>query len=190
MRIIDISQAVLGCGVYPGDSAPAFARVKTLAADGYNLTDISMCVHNGTHVDAPCHFVAGGRGMDEVPLDVFYGPCTVADCSGVISAAAIAPVLATCHERLLLKGGCEISREAAEAIAASRVRLVGVEGQSVGNADAPMAVHLVLLNAGIIPLEGLNLSGAEAGAYTLCAFPLNLRGADGSPVRAVLISRP
>jgi arylformamidase len=187
MKIIDISQELFSCNVYPGDTPPAFERVKTAERDGYNLTNVTMCVHNGTHIDAPCHFIAGGKAVDGLDLSVFYGKCTVAEFSGVIGAGDAAPVLETCQERLLLKGGCEISGAAAELIAKSRVRLIGVEGQSVGGVDAPMNVHLILLGAGIIPLEGLNLSAAAPGEYTLAAFPLNMSGSDGSPVRAVLI---
>ncbi len=186
MRMIDISQELFSCHVYPGDTPPAFELVKTVERDKYNLTNISMCVHNGTHIDAPCHFIAGGKAVDELDLSMFYGKCTVAKFSGVIGEE-IGPVLETCHERLLLKGDCEISGTAAELIANSHVRLIGVESQSVGKADAPMSVHLVLLGKGIIPLEGLNLSAVEPGNYTLSAFPLKMKGADGSPVRAVLI---
>ncbi|MDR1131723.1 MAG: cyclase family protein [Oscillospiraceae bacterium] len=186
MRILDISQELFSCKVYPGDAPPAFERAKTLARDGCNLTNISMCVHNGTHIDAPRHFIAGGRAVDALDLSVFYGKCTVAAFDGVIGGN-IAPVLASCHERLLLKGDCEISDAAAELIAGSHVRLVGVERQSVGSAEAPARVHRLLLGKGIIPLEGLNLSAVTPGGYTLSAFPLNMRGADGSPVRAVLI---
>jgi arylformamidase len=187
MKIIDISQELFSCNVYPGDTPPAFERVKTVERDQYNLTNITLCVHNGTHIDAPRHFIAGGKAVDGLDLSVFYGKCTVAEFSGAVGADDVAPVLATCRERLLWKGDCEISGAAAELIAKSRVRLVGVESQSVGNADAPMSVHLILLGAGIIPLEGLNLSAAAPGEYTLAAFPLNMSGSDGSPVRAVLI---
>jgi arylformamidase len=70
-----------------------------------------------------------------------------------------------------------------------RVKLVGVESQSVGPADAPLEVHTILLGAGIVPLEGLRLSHVASGEYTLAAFPLNLGAdCDGAPVRAVLLA--
>ncbi|MDR0813101.1 MAG: cyclase family protein [Oscillospiraceae bacterium] len=190
MHIIDITQPLLSCEVYPGDTAPSSKRVKTIERDGYNLTDITICVHNGTHIDAPLHFIAGGAGADGLDLSAFYGGCTVAQFSGEIGAAELAPVLADCAERLLLKGGV-LTLAAAELLAESRVRLVGVETQSVGTDGDMAAVHKTLLAAGIIPLEGLRLGEAETGngKYTLAAFPLNLAGADGSPVRAVLVER-
>jgi arylformamidase len=187
MKINDISQELFSCNVYPGDTPPTFDRIKTVESDKYNLTNISMCVHNGIYIDAPCHFITGGKSIDELDLSVFYGTCAVAEFSGLIDAKAIAPLLESCAERLLLKGKCEISDETAKSITATHVRLIGVESQSVGNADAPMSVHLILLGAGVIPLEELNLKDIAVGEYTLAAFPINMKGSDGSPVMAVLL---
>ncbi|MDR0818098.1 MAG: cyclase family protein [Oscillospiraceae bacterium] len=187
MRIIDITQELFSCVVYPGDPAPVFERVKRIPEDMCNLTNISLCVHNGTHADAPRHFIGDGKAIDEVELSAFYGDCTVAELSGELTAADVAPYLGA--ERLLLKGTLTITPEAAKAIANSGVRLIGVESQSVGTEDAPAPVPLILLGAGVIALEGLVLSEVEPGEYTLCAFPLKLSGSDGSPVRAVLICK-
>lgn len=187
MKIFDITQELFTCKVYPGDRAPAFERVKTVSGDNYNLTDVSLCVHNGTHADAPSHFIANGKTIDELPPDIFYGACTVVSFSGLVGEKEIAGVLADCHDRLLLKGDCEITEEAARTIAMSHVRLIGVESQSVGNVAAPMSVHLVLLEKEVIPLEGLDLSTVTAGDYVLSALPLKLGGCEGAPVRAILI---
>jgi arylformamidase len=184
MNIIDISQPLFACGVYPGDAEPGFTRVRQMPEDPYNLTEISLCVHNGTHIDAPRHFIADGPGVGLLPLDVFFGACTVTEWNG-----DIAPILACCAERLLLMGGTDITPEAAQAIARSHVRLVGVESQSAGSADAPEAVHQILLGSGVVLLEGLAMSQVAPGSYILSAFPLNLGAeCDGSPVRAVLIN--
>jgi arylformamidase len=177
-RIIDISQPLFDCEVYPGDTAPSFKRVRTVAADKYNLTDITLCVHNGTHVDAPLHFIDGSAGIDELPLDVFYGKCVVKTWDGMVPQNC---------ERLLLKGGYVITVVDAELIVKSGVRLIGVESQSVGDAASPMPVHLTFLGAGVIPLEGLLLAQVDEGEYTLSAMPLNVGKCDGSPVRAFLI---
>jgi arylformamidase len=177
-QIIDISQPLFDCEVYPGDTAPSFKRVKTVTADKYNLTDITLCVHNGTHVDAPLHFIDGGAGVGELPLDVFYGKCVVKTWDGMVPRNC---------ERLLLKGSYVITVADAELIVKSGVRLIGVESQSVGEADSPMPVHLTFLGAGVIPLEGLLLARVDEGEYTLSAMPLNVGKCDGSPVRAFLI---
>ncbi len=181
--IIDITQPLFECSVYPGDAAPQFSRVRQMPGDSYNLTQIRLCVHNGTHIDAPLHFIENGAGTGELPLDAFFGGCTVSDYDG----GSIAPILLHCAERLLLKGDAEITPETAKSIADSHVRLIGTESQSVGAVDSPAAVHRILLGAGVVLLEGLVLRHVKPGAYTLSAFPLNLGRCDGSPVRAVLI---
>ena len=188
MKITDITQELFSCQVYPGDMQPAFERVRSVEKDKCNVTNVSMCVHNGTHIDAPCHFVAGGKAIDELDLSIFFGKCTVAQFCGIVGEADIAPILKICRERLLLKGSCELSEGASQAVADSHIRLVGVESQSVGSSEAPMPNHLILLGAGIIALEGLRLASVLPGEYTLSAFPLNMSGSDGSPVRAVLIN--
>jgi len=74
--VIDISQEVFGSKVYPGDPVPTMERVKSME-DGelYNLTAFSMCAHNGTHVDAPFHFLKDGKTMEQIPVDAFVGDC-------------------------------------------------------------------------------------------------------------------
>ena len=186
LRAIDITQEVFSCNVYPGDTPPTFERVKTIERDKYNLTNISMCVHNGTHIDAPKHFIADGKAINELDLSVFYGNCSVAEFEGIVGEYEITNVLQDCHERLLLKGNCELSDSGAHAIAESHVKLIGVESQSVGNADHPLSVHVILLEKEVVPLEGLDLSAVKPGEYLLSAFPINLEGSDGAPVRAVL----
>ena len=187
IKIIDISQPLFSCRVYPGDKPPTYEQVKNIARDNYNLTNISMCVHNGTHIDAPNHFIANGKAVHELNLSVFYGACTVVKFNGIIEESEIKAILKNCHERLILKGQNELSENAAALIAQSHVKLIGVESQSIGNMNHPLRVHVILLEKGIVPLEGLDLSNVNAGEYVLSAFPLNMRGSDGSPVRAVLI---
>jgi arylformamidase len=149
------------------------------------LTDISLCVHNGSHIDAPLHFIEDGAAIDELDLDVFYGACRVVELNGVVTANSIAPFLS--EARLLIKGDATITGEAAKTIAESGVRLLGVESQSVGPLNDPSEVHTILLSRGIVLLEGLDLRATAPGSYTLAAFPLKLAGCDGSPTRAVLI---
>ena len=182
MRIIDITQELFSCRVYPGDLAPSFERVHEMPRDLYQATNLSLCAHNGTHMDAPLHFIEHGQAVDEVPLDVFYGPCRVLSCFG--------EALVACQheERLLLKGPVAITAERVEQLAGTGLRLLGVESQSVAPPGETARVHQILLGAGMILLEGLVLSDVQPGSYTLAAFPLKLAGCEGSPVRAVLIS--
>ena len=87
MQIYDISQEVFTCAVYPGDPKPEKQTLCSVAAgDSYNLTAFSMCAHNGTHVDAPFHFLADGRTVEQMELELFVGECYVARHEGDVSA--------------------------------------------------------------------------------------------------------
>ena len=190
MKIYDISQEVFSCSVYPGDPKPEKQMLcSTAAGDVYNLTAFSMCAHNGTHIDAPFHFLPEGKTMERLPLDAFVGDCFVARHQGDVTAedARIILVKAAGAERILIAGDVTVTEEAAQVFARSGIKLLGNEGQSVGPADAPMAVHKILLSRGIVLLEGILLSDVPEGRYFLSAAPLNLAGADGAPCRAYLI---
>lgn len=190
MKVIDISQEVFSCKVYPGDPAPekkALARMED--GEKYNLSAFSMCAHNGTHVDAPSHFLMDGRSVDEMPLGSFVGECFVARGSGEIGKTAAQEILARARgaERILLAGDLVVTEEGARVFAGAGIFLLGNESQTVGPEDAPMQVHLILLSAGVCLLEGIRLHGVEEGHYLLCAAPLNLMGCEGAPCRAILI---
>lgn len=190
MKIYDISQEVFSCSVYPGDPKPEKQMLcSTAAGDVYNLTAFSMCAHNGTHIDAPFHFLPEGKTVERLPLDVFVGDCFVARHQGDVTAEDARNILvkAAGAERILIAGDVTVTEEAAQVFARSGIKLLGNEGQSVGPADAPMAVHKILLSREIVLLEGILLSDVPEGCYFLSAVPLNLAGADGAPCRAYLI---
>lgn len=190
MKIYDISQEVFSCAVYPGDPKPEKKTLlSTAAGDVCNLTALSLCAHNGTHIDAPFHFLGDGKTVEELPLEVFVGECFVARHSGAVTAAHAEAILrrADGAERILIAGDATVTDGAAEAFAASGIRLLGNESQSVGPEEAPMAVHLALLGRGVALLEGVVLRGVPEGRYFLSAAPLKLAGADGAPCRAYLI---
>ena len=190
MKIYDISQEVFTCGVYPGDPAPQRQVLSaTAAGDLYNLTAFSMCAHNGTHVDAPFHFLPEGDTIDRMDLDIFVGECFAARHEGNVNAADARAILEKAQgaERILIGGAATVTAEAAEVFAAGGIRLLGNESQSVGPENAPMAVHKILLSRGIALLEGIVLTDVPEGHYFLSAAPLNLAGADGAPCRAYLI---
>ena len=195
MKIHDISQEVFACEVYPGDPKPEITILSSMKnGDLYNLTAFSMCAHNGTHVDAPYHFYADGRTIDEMPLDSFVGHACVISHSGSITSEDAENILKKadqynrdCRQRILIKGDGVLTEEGAEIFARAGIKLFGTESQSVGPENAPMAIHLIMLGAQIVLLEGIRLSEVEDGAYILNAAPLNLSGSDGSPCRAILI---
>lgn len=193
MKIIDISQEVLFCNIYPGDPIPKAERLNSMEkGEMYNLSSFSMCAHNGTHIDAPLHFIKDGKSIDEISPDSTVGYCYVAVHNGNVTAADAELMLekaknADAGERILIAGDVTVTEEAAEVFAKAGLRLLGNEGQTVGPKDAPMKVHKVLLGAGIVLLEGIVLKNISEGKYFLSAMPLNLKGFEGAPCRAYLI---
>ena len=190
MKIYDISQEVFSCAVYPGDPGPEKQTLySTEDGDLYNLSAFYMCAHNGTHIDAPFHFLHNGKTVERMALDVFVGECYVAWHHGNVTAPDAEAILKNAHgtPRILLAGELAVTAEAAEVFASADIKLLGNEGQAVGPKDAPMQVHLILLSRGIALLEGIVLNGVPQGHYFLSAAPLNLAGCEGAPCRAYLI---
>ena len=195
MKIYDISQEIFSCAVFTGDPAPERKILNSMKDGGlYNLTEFSMCAHNGTHIDAPFHFIDDGKRIDEIPLEKFIGFAYVFSHDGILTAADAKSALEKaaacdpeCAKRILMKGTATVSEEAAEVFADAGIFLFGNESQTVGPEDAPMKTHLILLGAGVVLLEGIRLGGVEDGKYLLSAAPISLGGADGAPCRAVLI---
>lgn len=195
MKVYDISQEVFGCEVYPGDPSPIKETTLSISnGDVCNLTTIKMCAHNGTHVDAPYHFFNEGKTIDKVDLDKFVGYAYVAEHSGDIDADDARTILSAAKkadprtvDRILVKGNATVTKAAAEVFVAEHIKLFGNESQTVGPEDAPMEVHLIMLGAEIVLLEGIRLDGIPEGPYILNAAPINLGGADGAPCRATLM---
>ena len=195
MKIYDISQEVFTSEVFPGDPTPHFERILSIENGVVcNLTEFGMCAHNGTHIDAPFHFIKDGTTVESIPLEALVGKAFVYEHNGTIGRSLANEILMKAAKadpesakRILLKGKAVVSADAARVFAQSGVLLVGNESQTVGPEDAPMEVHLELLGNGVVLLEGIRLGDVPAGAYLLSAAPLKLGGADGAPVRAVLI---
>lgn len=192
MKLYDISQEVFSCQVYPGDPKP---EKQTLSAtekgDLYNLTAFSMCAHNGTHIDAPFHFLHQGKTVEQMSLHTFVGDCYVARHEGELTGADAAAILQKAEglPRILIAGPAVVTPEAAEIFANSGICLLGNESQTVGPEDAPMQVHKTLLEKDIALLEGVVLTAVPEGRYFLSAAPLCLAGADGAPCRAYLLQK-
>lgn len=195
MKIYDISQELIGSSVYAGDPSPSIALVSSIErGDLYNLTTLSLCAHNGTHIDAPRHFIADGTDVAGIPLDRTVGYAAVVSADGDISATCAEAIIARAflmhaeaEKRILIKGNATVTLAAAEVFINAGVYLIGTESQSVGPMDSPMAVHLALLKKEVVLLEGIRLGTVPDGAYLLAAQPINIAGADGSPCRAILI---
>jgi arylformamidase len=199
-RLIDLTVGVRpGMVVYPGDPEVRMELAQSLAGgDDADVTRIDMGAHTGTHVDAPRHFLAGAAGVDALPLDAMLGDAWVLDARsepGEVGPDALA-ALPEGVRRVLVRtrnaamwGRGEfpddpalLSAAGAEALVARGVVLVGWDGLSVGGHDA----HRVLLRAGVVILEGLDLRQAPIGACRLICLPVKLVGADGAPARVVI----
>lgn len=195
MKIYDISQEVFSCAVFPGDIPPERKVLETIEGGSIcNLTGISMCAHNGTHVDAPYHFYRDGKTVDQVRPEKFIGKCYVSFVNGDVTEETAVRLIrkaksadAEAAKRILIGGNACVTLEAARVFAEEKIDLIGNESQTVGPLNAPAQVHYVLLKAEVVLLEGIRLNGIKEGVYLLNAAPLNLGGADGAPCRAVLI---
>lgn len=208
-RIIDITVPLRpGIPIWPGSSGIQLRRIKRLEkGDSSNVSQLSCDVHTGTHVDAPKHFIENGLTVEQLPLDVMIGPCFVAYLPRVaeITAGRLANLdipfgtkrllLRTCNSKLwtaekrgFKKDYVALTDGAARWVVKRGISLIGVDYLSVQRyGDSPLT-HQVLLEAGIIILEGLNLVDVEPGSYELICLPLKLVGAEGSPARVVLRS--
>jgi arylformamidase len=191
--------------VFQGDPPVEISRFLSIEkGDAANVSSLRMGAHTGTHVDAPLHFVDGARGVDGIPLETLIGPARVVDLAEAreISSQTLADIDLKGVERILFKtsnsslwseGGFKkdfvyITGDAAEALVNAGIKLVGIDYLSVEKFDAATpSAHIALLEAGIVILEGLNLSKVGPGEFHLICLPLLISGCDGSPCRAVLV---
>ena len=192
MIIHDISRDTINTPVYDGDPETRAERIKSIEnGDRYNLTEISMSVHSGTHIDAPLHFYDEGSSIDNIRLNTFFGKCTVISVSGILTGEDMERLLPYCKRRVLFHGEGKtfISHSAAIVLAESRVVLVGTDAQSIAPSFDEERTHRELARAGIVILENLNLSAIDDGEYDLCAFPIKLGGLEAAPCRAIILEQ-
>jgi arylformamidase len=177
--------------------------------DKNNLSGLDCGLHTGTHVDAPWHFLEDGSTVEQLPLDAMIGEAFVAyvpDVDAIAADTLARLMLPKGTTRLLLhtrnsdlwKTGVKEFREDFVALTSDAtkwlvdrgIRLIGVDYLSVSRYGDGPQIHQILLRAGVIIVEGLNLSGVEPGKYELICLPLRLHGAEGAPARAVLKKLP
>ncbi len=209
MPIFDITLSVSNAlPVWPGDPAINFYRVADVHnGDVCTLSRLECGSHISTHLDAPVHFVKGGRTVDQLDLTVLMGPCIVAYVpeADVIDAALLDTLsIPAGTTRLLFRTRNSeiwtgddsstfhtdyvgIDPSGAEWIVGRGIQLVGIDYMSIAPFSDTIAPHKILLGAGVIAIENLNLNGIEPGEYQLICLPLKLKDGDGAPVRALLI---
>lgn len=193
---------------YPGDPEVRIRLAHDLdKGDGANVTELSMGAHTGTHLDAPRHFLRDGLGIDRAPPEVLIGPARVValDAPGGLGVGELAPLDPRPGERLLLKTRnsprawarapefvedfVHLTTEGARFLAGRGISLVGIDYLSIGEFHHGAEAHLALLSAGVWIVEGLDLTGVDAGDYDLVCLPLRLEGADGAPARVMIRRR-
>ena len=209
MGWLDISVPVEdGIATFPGD--PTYRReLHASMADGEicNVSRLDLGAHTGTHLDAPRHFIDGAATVEATPLDAVIGPAWVVDgreLTTTITAADIDRLTMPDGETRLLfrtpnsdlwslphfsEAFIGFGADAAEALVARGIRLVGIDYLSIAPYGDPIATHRAFLGAGVVVLEGVDLRGIEPGPYELLAAPIRWVGADGAPVRALLRPR-
>lgn len=191
MKIIDISKKFFSCDIYPGDPEPESEVLSSISEGSEcNLTRLHACVHTGTHVDAPAHFVENGKTIEDLALEPYIGPCTVIEVKGgVITGEHVDEFFPKKCERLLIKGNGRafFMDSSAQELAERGLVLIGTDSLSVGSKGNQVGPHRAFLQNNVAVLEGLNLSEVKPGNYFLFAPPVNLDGLEGAPARAVLI---
>jgi arylformamidase len=203
---IDVSVPLRTGMVHWPDNPPV--RIERMLdiehGDAANVSTISMGSHTGTHMDAPLHFVRGGKGLDEMPLEATIGRARVIEIHDPQSVKPdeLRPHRLRGGERILLKTRNSarrwyeeafiedfvyVSQEAARYLATCEVQTVGIDYLSVGGfIQDGVETHQALLEASIWVIEGLDLSQVEPGEYELICLPLKVKRGDGAPARAIL----
>jgi arylformamidase len=201
VELIDVTVPIReGMVTYPGDPVVQTQLHSAIGrGDDVNLTRLDFGVHSGTHIDAPVHFLEGCHGVDAWPLDALVGPAAVVYAravEGVLDRETLEGLAIPDVPRLLFRtSNSELWERStfahdfvhfvgsgAEVLVERGVRLVGIDYLSIGDEDA----HKVLLGAGIVVVEGLDLRQAGPGEYELLCLPMKIEGADGAPARVVL----
>ena len=190
---------------WPGDPAPSFEHIAEIEQGAeVNVTFCRMTAHTGTHMDAPCHFLAGRAGIDAFPLSVGIGRARVISLPDVaiVSKEDLTSRNIQPGERILLRtrnsnqpwhdkdfqtNFVAINAGAAQFLVDSGVPLIGVDYLSVGAFEGDGSLtHRILLGAGVWIVEGLKLADIADGIYDMVCLPMNIQGSDGAPTRVAL----
>ena len=211
MKIFDISLTISPrLPIWPDDPPVELEQIESMDKGAHaNVSRLSTGVHVGTHVDAPHHFLNDGRTIEQLPLDVLTGPCYVIQLPDGVEAitaealdsmslpAGIKRILfGTSNSRLWARGETKfqedfvaVTADGAEWLVEHGIQLLGVDYLSVAPFGDSVPTHRILLQAGVVIVEGLDLSAVPRGFYDLYCLPLKLLGSDGAPARAILIQK-
>jgi len=205
MKLIDVSVPLDGrLPAYPGNTPFSIEPIKRIAQGGSsNVSSLHLSAHTGTHVDAPRHFFDDRPGTEALPLDMLFGRTRVVEVTSRkgITAEDLAAHNLVEDVRVLIKTANSklwgspdfhqdyigVTESGAKHLVDQGVKVVGVDYLSVEVFRSPGApAHHILLGAGTIVIEGLNLRDVEPGVYEMFCLPLPIVGCDGAPARVVL----
>ena len=208
MKFHDVSVLISeDMSVWPGDPGISMTLASSLdKGNDANVTRLAMGVHTGTHIDAPFHFEANGKSIEQLQIDTLIGSCQVFELPEI--KGGIGPndiekfdiegetrilfktknsIWWKTDERKFQKDFVYITEEGAKLLISLGVKLVGIDYLSVESFESSdYATHHLFLRNQVVIIEGLNLSDISPGEYELIALPLRLKGADGSPARVIL----
>ena len=195
MRIYDVTKDLSeSSDLYPGDPATVFHRISDIELhDSFTLTSFSMGAHAGTLIDAPSHLIRGGITIDEIPLSTLIGPVLVLSVTNTVDIQSLMPLNDYNIPRVLLKtqeADGYLTADVAEWVTKQGVKLIGVDAVSIDQpGEKSLIAHHILLGAGVIIVEGLDLTKIHSGLYNLFSLPLKLKGLEGAPARVVLTDK-
>jgi len=208
-KMIDISVEISpSLVVWPGDPKPRITKVSEMSKGSrYNLMKLSMSLHNGSHIDAPFHYLEEGNDVGQIPLDVLVGECYVLEVppkieiidKAVLEQAEIPDKV----ERLLLKtknsifweekqqkfhkNYCGLTKDGAQFLLKLKCKLVGIDYLSISSLVDLDGPHIALLREKVVILESINLSKIRQGWYSMYCLPLKIKDVEAAPVRVILI---
>lgn len=178
--MIDITRGVMTAKRYPGDPAP---ELRSEWVEDYLLSTLSFCVHTGTHVDAPLHYLPDGQSADQLNVESLSGRCLLVEKEPNDSELTL--MKRRKIEILLLKSG-SVTLELLSRLQKLGLKVVGNDLLSIAPPEEEREIHEALFRRGILPLECLNLDRVSPGLYNLLALPMLIEGAEAAPVRAFL----
>ena len=214
MKIFDISIPISpAMVVWPGDPLVALTKLSAIEnGENVNLSQISMSVHTGTHIDAPRHFLKDGKTIEQIPIEKLVGKVLVMEFNDqikVIDQQALEThpkvnALSTCKKALfkttnslqleMTQGEFSedyvgIDKSGALFLAKLDLDLIGIDYLSIANFNETEEPHQILLRNKVILLEGIDLKEVHPGFYDIYCLPLPIVGSDGAPARTILIEQ-
>ena len=211
MKVIDLTLTVSNkIPTFPGSPQPNFIPWENVKEDGYNLELLFLSSHTGTHMDAPHHFLEKGAKIHEISLKKLVSEAVLIQSrkksnesvtktdiqkfekkhgkiDGFSSVIFLTDWQRNLQKKYYFTKNPGLSVSAAKYLASKKVSLVGIDSPSIDlGVDSKFPVHHIFSKKGMLIVENLaNLEKIKSSKFHLVVLPLKLKGATGSPVRAI-----